>query len=272
MFSIPNLITALNLISGTLAIIAALLGRVDIAPYFIFLGAIFDFFDGFTARLLKKSGELGKQLDSLADMVTFGFAPGVIMFIMLIFSISDSIELGLTFQEHTRYLVQNWASIVFYNLPNTIPTHLLHLPFFALLIPFFSMFRLAKFNIDTRQSDSFIGLNTPANTIFFTTFPLALTLNFENYFQSKWLHFIYSPEFITPLIGVMSLLLIAEIPMFSLKFKSFNWKNNKLRYSFLLTSLILIVTLLVWSIPIIVFLYVILSIIENNFNSKQNEI
>ena len=272
MFSIPNLITALNLISGTIAIIAALLGRIDIAPYFIFTGAIFDFFDGFTARLLKKSGELGKQLDSLADMVTFGFAPGIIMFIILIFSISDSNELGLNFQEHTRYLVQNWASVVFYNLPNTIPTHLTYLPFFALLIPFFSMFRLAKFNIDIRQSDSFIGLNTPANTIFFTTFPLALTLNFENYFESKWLHFIYSPEFVTPLIGVMSLLLIAEIPMFSLKFKNFNWKNNKLRYSFLLTSLILILILLVWSIPLIVFLYVILSIIENNFNSKQNEI
>jgi len=125
MFSIPNLITALNLISGTIAIIAALLGRIDIAPYFIFLGAIFDFFDGFTARLLKKSGELGKQLDSLADMVTFGCAPGVIMFIMLIFSISDSKELGLNFQVQTRYLVQNWASVVFYNLPKTIPTHLI---------------------------------------------------------------------------------------------------------------------------------------------------
>ena len=205
-------------------------------------------------------------------MVTFGFAPGIIMFIMLIFSISDSEQLGLNFQENTRYLVQNWASIVFYNLPNTIPTHLLYLPFFALLIPFFSMFRLAKFNIDTRQSESFIGLNTPTNTIFFTTFPLALTLNFENYFQSKWLQFIYSPEFITPLIGIMSLLLIAEIPMFSLKFKDFKWGNNQLRYSFLLTSLILIVTLLVWSIPIIVFLYVILSIIENNFKPKENEI
>jgi len=272
MFNIPNLLTSLNLLSGVLAIILSLFGRIDIAPYLIFLGAIFDFFDGFAARLLKKSGELGKQLDSLADMITFGLAPGVFMFVILIFSINKPIDIGLDFSSHIRYLIQNWVSIVFYDVPNTIFTNLLYIPFTALIIPFFSMFRLAKFNIDTRQTESFIGLATPANTIFFSTFPLALSLNYQNYFQTKWMQLIYSPEFIVPLIGIMSLLLIAEIPMFSFKFKTFKWKGNQLRISFLLTSLILIITLLVWSIPIIVFLYIILSFIENNTKAKKNEI
>ncbi len=272
MFNIPNLLTSFNLLSGIIAILCSLFGRIDIAPLFIFLGAFFDFLDGFTARLLKKSGELGKQLDSLADMITFGLAPGVFMFVILIFSISQPINIGLSFSAHIRYLIQNWGSSVFYNVPNTLDTYLLYLPFAALIIPFFSMFRLAKFNIDTRQSESFIGLATPANTIFFTTFPLALSLNYETYFTSKWMQLLYKPEFLVPLIGIMSILLIAEIPMFSLKLKTFKWKGNQLRFSFLLTCLILILILLVWSIPIIVFLYIILSFIENNIKAKKNEI
>lgn len=273
MFHIPNLLTASNLICGILAIISSLMGRIDLAPFFIFGGAFFDFFDGFIARKMNKMGELGKQLDSLADMVTFGVAPGIFMLVILIFAISPSKPSeGETFISHMDYLLSNWKNAVFYNIPNSLNTKFKYLPLIALVIPFLSMFRLAKFNIDTRQSESFIGLNTPANTIFFTSFPLFLNLNFNNQDYSKLIEIVYTPQFIVPLICIMSLLLIAEIPMFSLKFKNFKWENNKLRYVFLITCLLLILFLLVLSIPIIVILYVILSLIENKSKQLKNEI
>lgn len=273
MFHIPNLFTASNLICGILSIISALMGRIDISPLFIFGGAIFDFFDGFLARKMNKMGELGKQLDSLADMVTFGVAPGIFMMVILIYAISPlkPIENELCIS-HINFLINSWKNAVFYNIPNSLNTNLKFLPFSALFIPFMSMFRLAKFNIDTRQSESFIGLNTPANTIFFTTFPLFLVINFEHKEFSSIIETLYTPQIIIPLIGLMSLLLIAEIPMFSLKFKNFTWANNKLRYMFLITCLLLISFLLVLSIPIIVILYVILSLIENKSKQIKNEI
>lgn len=273
MFHIPNLLTASNLICGILAVISSLMGRIDLAPIFIFGGAIFDFFDGFLARKMNKMGELGKQLDSLADMVTFGVAPGIFMLVILIFTISPIKPTeGETFISHIDFLLNNWKNAVFYDIPNSLNNNLKYLPFSALLIPFLSMFRLAKFNIDTRQSESFIGLNTPANTIFFTTFPLFLSLNFQKTGYSKLIDYLYTPQIIVPIIGLMSLMLIAEIPMFSLKFKNFKWQENKLRYLFLITCLLLILFLLVLSIPIIVILYIILSLIENKSKQIKNEI
>jgi len=273
MFHLPNLFTASNLICGVLAILTSLMGRIDIAPFFIFLGAIFDFLDGFLARKLNKMGELGKQLDSLADMVTFGVAPGIIMLVILIFSISPyTINESESFSTHINFLITNWKNAIFYNIPNSFDNNLKFVPFFALFIPFISMFRLAKFNIDTRQSESFIGLNTPTNTIFFMTFPLFLSNNLLNSEYFDKFDILFKLEILIPIIGIMSMLLISEIPMFSLKFKSFSWKENKMKYLFLITCSLLIVFLLVLSIPIIVILYVILSIIENKSKIKKHEI
>jgi CDP-diacylglycerol--serine O-phosphatidyltransferase len=257
MFNIPNLFTATNLLCGITAILFSLAGRIDIAPYFIFAAAILDFFDGFLARLLNQQGELGKQLDSLADVVSFGVAPGVICFVVLAVSTSSDFQQyngyysdfesiwQSWFQHFSEFQVDSW------------------LPFVALLIPFFSMFRLAKFNIDTRQSDSFIGLPTPANTIFFLTFPLLLAVDYPSVStELNWVFFCIQPAFFIPLIVIMSLMLVAEIPLFAMKFKSFAWKGNEIRYIFLISCGILIPTLYTWSIPIVVFLYLILSFIH----------
>lgn len=279
MFNIPNFFTSFNLLSGVLAIILSLLGRIDLAPFAIYLGAIFDFFDGFLARKLKKSGELGKQLDSLADVVTFGVAPGIFMFVVLIVSIDFIDNFGGKIQIHNfssyvNYVLTEWKNAVFYDVPNNFDDLRKYLPFIALFIPFMSMFRLAKFNIDTRQTESFIGLNTPANTIFFTTFPLILLNYYDvDFYKNIVLFIIFQPGLLLIFIGLMSLMLVSELPMFSLKFKQFKYKGNEIRYAFLISCLILILTIKVWSIAIIVLLYLILSLIENKFIKKnKNEV
>jgi len=249
MFNLPNLFTAANLLSGCFAIILAFAGRIDLAPFAIFAGALFDFFDGFLARKLKISGELGKQMDSLADMVTFGVAPGVIMLIMII-EPSMQIFSGRHIDIWMRSLLDfEWKS--FY-------------PLIALLIPFFSVFRLAKFNLDTRQTESFIGLPTPANTLFFMSFPLVAVYGEDGTELMKSMNdFMFHPLTMGAFIVVMSLLLVSELPLFSLKFKTFGWKGNEIRFSFLLISLAFIVFFKAWSLALIVFLYLILSVLEN---------
>lgn len=280
MFNIPNLFTAMNMLCGILSIFFAFSGRIDIAPYFIFLGAILDFFDGFLARILKKQGEFGKQLDSLADMITFGMAPGVFMLVVLAYSTtaaahSDTLQNSLyhvlqnvreyPMKEEFTFYFSKWRNELFGGGP------LNWLPFTALIIPFFSMFRLAKFNLDTRQSESFIGLPTPANTIFFTAFPLLLT-QYGN--ATGWEHDLImacvQPIVLIPILVIMSLMLVAELPLFALKFKSFAWKGNEIRYVFLISCGILIPTLLIWSIPIIVLLYLLFSFINNTLRKKTN--
>ena len=275
MFNIPNLFTAFNLLSGTMAIILTLMGRIDLAPFAIYLGAIFDFFDGFLARKLKQSGELGKQLDSLADMVTFGLAPGLFMMVVIIVALNFGDVVAIKeFPSYVNYVLNDWKNAVFYGVPNQMDTPLKFLPFIALFIPFMSMFRLAKFNIDTRQSESFIGLNTPANTIFFTVFPLVLNNEYnQTYHDNMLIYYVFQPALLLPIIGGMSLMLISELPMFSLKFKHFKWKGNEIRFIFLISCGLLISFLLVWSIALIVLLYMILSLIENKFLNKiQNEV
>ncbi|MCC6702011.1 MAG: CDP-alcohol phosphatidyltransferase family protein [Fluviicola sp.] len=258
MFNIPNLFTAANMLCGVLAIILALAGRIDIAPFLIFLGAILDFFDGFLARLLKQQGELGKQLDSLADMITFGLAPGIIMFVIML----NFTEYGTNHSGNVLFgLFHGLAEYNFNNL----------FPFSALIIPFFSMFRLAKFNIDTRQSESFIGLPTPANTIFFMAFPLLLvqygdTIGWEH----DLIMWIIQPMILIPIIVVMSVLLVSELPLFALKFKHFKWQGNEIRYIFLISCGLLIAFLWTWSIAIIVLLYLLLSFIQHILRKKSN--
>jgi CDP-diacylglycerol--serine O-phosphatidyltransferase len=271
MFSIPNLFTAANLLCGVFAIILALAGRIDLAPFAIFAGLLFDFFDGFLARKLKISGEMGKQLDSLADMITFGVAPGVIMMVVLVLSIymDESVQVE-TFQEHAHFELNTWFNAVFYGVPNHMDASVKYLPFLALFIPFMSMFRLAKFNLDTRQSDSFIGVPTPLNTLFFMFFPLVLLVDFETWKNGESFHLIiFNSYFLVGLIVIMSLLLVAELPLLALKIKSFAWKENQFRYIFIFLCVVFIPIFLVWSIPLIVFLYLIISLIENSFKKKK---
>lgn len=276
LFNIPNLFTSSNLLCGVIAIIFAFIGKLDWACYSIFLGAIFDFFDGFLARKLKIAGEIGKQLDSLADMVTFGVAPGIITFILLILGgMSDlekshmALKATLSFGDYeTSQLISYSIQDFFYNKIIFQPFWKTLIPFAGLIIPFFSLFRLAKFNLDTRQSESFIGLPTPANTLFLTTFPLLYFAAMNNGMYNAMIFTIVKPIFLIPIILVMSLLLISEIPLFALKFKDFKWSNNQIRFIFLGISLVLIPLLLVWSIPIIIILYLLLSIVSNQIKTK----
>ena len=260
MFNIPNFLTASNMLCGSLAIVFAFAGKVEFSPYFIFVAAILDFFDGFVARLLNQQGELGKQLDSLADIISFGLAPGVIMFVLLVeVGFSQSIEDGV---------LQTWVT----ELVNVNSVSLV--PLTAFVIPFFSLFRLAKFNIDTRQSESFIGLPTPANTLFFMTFPLLISPNsIETNESNELILLAMQPIIIIPIMVIMSLMLVAELPLFALKFKSFKWKGNEIRFVFLISCGILISILLIWSIPFIVLLYLLLSFIQNILRkSREHEI
>ena len=275
LFNIPNLLTACNLISGVISIIFAFAGRIEWAVLAIFIGAVFDFFDGFAARMLKKQGELGKQLDSLADMVTFGVAPGILVFILLVLSgaWNSVLEQGGTiddfwFSGTMGFSVQYWVQLYLDNLAGNggqgayvvFQGWTKVAPFGALLIPFMSLFRLAKFNLDERQTDSFIGLPTPANTIFFVSFGLLL---WDGFGGDLWKHkvamILISDQVLLPLVAIFSLLLVSELPLFSLKFKTFTWKENQVRFIFLLLAVALFATLFVWSIPIIVFLYLGLS-------------
>lgn len=276
MFNIPNLFTATNMLCGVLAIILALAGRIDIAPFLIFLGAILDFFDGFLARLLKQQGELGKQLDSLADMITFGLAPGIIMMVVLI---SQTTQVNLEdIVWHGEYITTNstsnrpvWMAIDEWKSAFINFKDIDFLPFVGLIIPFFSMFRLAKFNIDTRQSESFIGLPTPANTIFFMAFPLLLVQYGDTVgWEHDLIMWIIQPMILIPIIVVMSVLLVSELPLFALKFKHFKWEGNEIRYIFLTSCGLLIAFLWTWSIAIIVLLYLLLSFIQHILRKKAN--
>jgi len=223
---IPNTITCCNLISGCIATYYAFLGDYYTALLFIVIGAVFDFFDGMSARLLHVSSEIGKELDSLADDITFGFAPSAIVFSFL----------------------------------NSFHIHLPFVPFLAFLIAAFSALRLAKFNLDERQALGFIGLPTPANALFWGA--LIANLNFH-----RWLEPYMIPNFwlyvILVLIPISCYLLVSEIPMFALKFKTWGWKGNEVKYIFLLTCIPLLYLLGTLGIAAIIAWYVVLSVITN---------
>lgn len=216
---IPNFITALNLFSGCIAAVYAFNGELQIAAYFILLAALFDFMDGLAARALNAYSEIGKQLDSLADMVSFGFIPGLFVFKML----SESLPVS--------------------GFP-------IYLSYIGFVITVFSAFRLAKFNIDTRQSENFIGLATPANTLFFISLPFLSTP--------------ISPVLLMILTIVFSILLVSELPLFSFKFKSLGFNANIHRYLLIILSLILIIFFKFAAIPMIIVGYILLSIIFKN--------
>ncbi|MEW5676279.1 CDP-alcohol phosphatidyltransferase family protein [Flavobacterium enshiense] len=241
---IPNLITFLNLICGLLALIHAFNGNYNEAFSLVCLGIFFDFWDGFFARMFNAQSPLGVQLDSLADMVTSGVVPGVVMYKML----SD---------------IQENQDI--YNLtPETF--YMGAVPYIGFIITVASCFRLAKFNIDDRQTESFIGLPTPANALLIMSIPMILFAN-----QFEWLSDILSnPYFLVGLSFLSAYLLNAEIPLFSLKVKYFSWEKNKLQVSFLAVSAILLVFFQFLAIPMIILFYVLLSVVNNTVLNKQS--
>jgi CDP-diacylglycerol--serine O-phosphatidyltransferase len=287
MFSLPNILTASNLLAGLFSIVFALSGRLDWAVLAILIGAVCDFFDGFAARMLNKQGELGKQLDSLADMVTFGVAPSILVFVLLIISSAWDIistqggELNNLWLDGTMgYSVSLWVGVYLNDLvgnqhpdyPSLFSGWNLIYPLFAFFIAFMSLFRLAKFNLDERQTSGFIGLPTPANTLFFASFALMLWDGFDaGDWRTALSMTLIQDQVLLFFVFLFSLLLVAEIPLFSLKFKSFGWKENQIRYIFLICALILIAFLFVWALPIIILMYIGMSIFANATN-KSNPI
>lgn len=222
---IPNTITCLNLISGCIATYWAFQGDYQMALLFIVIGAVFDFFDGMSARLLHVSSPIGKELDSLADDITFGFAPSAIVFSFL----------------NSQFSILSSQFI----------------PYLAFVMAAFSALRLAKFNLDERQALGFIGLPTPANALFWGALIVGLgdriaTLPYALYIM---------------LAGVLisSYLLISEIPMFALKFKTWGWKGNEVKYIFLITCIPLLLLLGISGLAAIIAWYVILSVIHDKY-------
>ena len=222
---IPNTVTCCNLFSGCLAIVWAYQGNYQVALGFILLGAVFDFFDGMLARALLAYSPLGKELDSLADDITFGVAPS-----MIVFSLFKEVSVPAFLSPVAGYL-----------------------PYAAFLIAVFSALRLAKFNIDTRQTSSFIGVPTPANALFWG----ALVVGAHDFLVSDFFNACY----LLLLVGFTSWLLVAEIPMFSLKFKNLFWRDNKVQFVFLLGCVPLVLFLGIAGLAAIIIWYALLSLI-----------
>jgi len=230
---IPNFITLMNLFSGILSVYFSMTGDLRLAGLLIFLAAVFDFFDGMAARLLNAKTAIGADLDSLADVVSFGVAPGFILFQMI------RLSLGQEF------------------VPVESPGYL---PFVAFVIPLLGALRLAKFNVDEEQSDSFKGLPIPAQAIVIAAFPIIVLRCFADNpnFYSEMLT---NSWFLMGSGIVLSLLMVSDLPMFSLKFSSFSWKENQIRYLFLLLSVALLLFLRMAAIPLIILLYLLISLI-----------
>ncbi len=223
---LPNFLTCCNLLCGCAGVVFVLEGRPVPAAYFVWVAGIFDFFDGFVARMLKVSSPIGKELDSLADVISFGLLPALVMYKM-IGSTSES----------------EW------------------LPFIAFSIAVFSALRLAIFNVDESQTDSFRGLNTPANTIFITSLPLLHNR------VGGWL---YEPEILVGITLLFSFLLTSPIRFFAFKFRNFRWKGNETRFTFLLLSGLMLIVLRLPAIPIIIILYIVISLLENVLSGRKS--
>ena len=239
---IPNFITLLNLLCGTIAVIFAVQGSLIMAAIFVAAGIFFDFFDGLAARSFNVAGELGLQLDSLADVVTSGVVPGIVMYQLL-----NNALPGVSVAENTGWGTnQGWWEWNF----NT-------LALIGLLISLASAYRLAKFNVDDRQTDSFIGVPTPANALLILSFPLILTYQPDSFITDL----ILNEWFLIGLTFLSCYLLNAEIKLFALKFSNWGLADNKLRYFFLLLCLVLILVFQFVAVPLIILSYVLLSVI-----------
>ncbi len=232
---IPNTITLLNLTMGIASIYFSFQGTLEtlaLAGYLIFMAALFDFFDGFVARLLNAKSEMGLQLDSLADMVSFGVAPGFILYQMLILSHGKPMDM-----------------VDGFNL----------FPLWAFLIPWGAALRLAKFNIDDSQQTGFKGMPTPALAFLVASLPIIREML---YYHQGMIYMVFTNSYFLAATAIAGfLLMICNFPMFALKFKNFKWKGNEFRFSFLATSVILLILFQAVAIPFIIALYLFLSLI-----------
>jgi CDP-diacylglycerol--serine O-phosphatidyltransferase len=242
---IPNFVTLLNLLSGSIAVIFAVHNNFIAASLFVFLGIVFDFFDGFLARKLKVQSELGIQLDSLADLVTSGLVPGIIMFKLLSIAIDAP---------SFNSLSNEWnAMISLEGIKFSL------IPLLGLCITLASAYRLAKFNIDEDQQSYFKGLPTPANTLLIISLPLIIEFQNSEFINS----IILNKWFLIGLTLLSCYLLNSKVKLFALKFKNWSFKPNAIRYVFLIISVILLIMLHFIAIPMIIALYIIMSLIDS---------
>jgi CDP-diacylglycerol--serine O-phosphatidyltransferase len=242
-FWVPNTITSLNLVCGCLSVFFAVDGQLGLASVFIFAAAVFDFFDGFSARLLKAYSAIGKELDSLADLVSFGLAPAAIVFTLLELTLFGT-------NQHIQDIdasLNQWILLLS-----------------SLVIPVAGAFRLAKFNTDDRQSDQFLGMPIPANAIFFASIALVLILGDQKFIEP----IILNKYTLLISIFACSFLMVSELPMFNLKFKNVRLKENALRYFFLATTLLMLIFLQFYALPLIIIWYVLLSAISHLSGTK----
>ena len=240
---IPNALTLANLFCGCVAVIFAVNNNFVAAALFVFLGVFFDFFDGFFARKFNVQGELGLQLDSLADMVTSGLVPGIVMFKLL--GLTDS-SWG---NSHDNKMIESIFQI----------TDSDFLPLLGLSITLASAYRLAKFNIDTEQQSFFKGLPTPANALLIVSLPLIMKFQNNDFINA----IILNKWFLIILTLVSCYILNANIKLFALKFKNYSFKDNAIRYVFILFCIVLLIVLQFAAIPVIILLYIIMSFLDN---------
>jgi len=241
---IPNLITLLNVFCGCVATVFAVLNQLELAAVFVFLGIIFDFLDGLTARILDVKSELGVQLDSLADMITSGLVPGIVMFQLFSMSSTGGWNIGLNSPSNQDSF---WLGLDLYPIA-----------FLGFLITMASAYRLAKFNIDENQVSSFIGLPTPANALLILSLPLILLYQNNDFLNE----IILNQWFLIGMTILSAFLLNAKIELFALKFKNWSFQDNALRYIFIIVSLVLLVTMKFLAVPLIIAFYILSSLIN----------
>ncbi len=232
----------MNVFCGCVATVFALLNQLELAAVFVCLGIVFDFFDGLAARVLDVRSELGLQLDSLADVITSGLVPGIIMFQLLGMSMSGGWNVDLSAQASDATF---WAGL------KVAP-----LPFFGFLITMASAYRLAKFNIDENQTSSFVGLPTPANAILIISLPLILLYQNNDFLNG----IILNQWFLIGMTILSAFLLNSKIELFALKFKNWSFQDNALRYIFIIVSLVLLITLKFLAVPVIIVFYILSSL------------
>lgn len=236
---IPNFFTFLNMASGLVALVMVFKYRLEMAAFFVFLGIAFDFLDGFFARILHVKSDLGLQLDSLADLITSGVVPGAVMYVLLQKSLIEQRFDGVEY-------------VVF-------------IPYLGFILTLAAGYRLAKFNLDTRQTERFIGLPTPAMSIFVVSLPLILLLDrFEMIRQ-----LLDNPYVLLVIVLLFSYLMNSKLPLFALKFKNFSWQTNGLKYIFLLISLFALIFIKIMAIPLMVLFYIFLSLMSNLYHSSS---
>jgi CDP-diacylglycerol--serine O-phosphatidyltransferase len=239
---IPNFVTLLNVLCGSIAVLFAVNGNMTATAFFVFLGIFFDFFDGLLARKLKVQSELGLQLDSLADVITSGLVPGLVMFHLLSLTVDDFSLVGNAI-ERTETMIWVGGKIQL-------------LPFFGLLITLASAYRLATFNISTNQSDSFIGLPTPANALLILSFPLIMEYQNNDMMNT----IILNKWFLVAVTLLSCYLLNAKIKLIALKFKNWSFKDNAARYLLIIMAIVLLIIFKFAGIPLIIILYILMSL------------